>query len=59
MAIKYIYIFQSKAVQNLPKLGFFGLKTNHLETLPPLKNSPLATYQIISAQLFSSIHISG
>jgi hypothetical protein len=33
MAIKYINIFQSKALQNLPKLGFFGLKTNHLATL--------------------------
>jgi hypothetical protein len=29
MAIKYINIFQSKALQNLPKIGFFGLKSNH------------------------------
>jgi hypothetical protein len=33
MSIKSINIFQSKAPQNLPKLGFFGLKTNHLATL--------------------------
>jgi hypothetical protein len=33
MAIKYIDIFPSKALQNLPKLVFFGLKTNHLATL--------------------------
>jgi hypothetical protein len=33
MAINYTYIFQSKALQNFPKLGFFGLKTNHLATL--------------------------
>jgi hypothetical protein len=25
--------FQSKALLNVPKLGFFGLKTNHLATL--------------------------
>jgi hypothetical protein len=34
MSIKYINIFQSKALQNLPKLEFFGLKRNHLATLP-------------------------
>jgi hypothetical protein len=31
--LKYINFFQSKALQNLPKLGFFGLKRNHLATL--------------------------
>jgi hypothetical protein len=33
MAIKYTNIYQSKALQNLPKIGIFGLKTNHLATL--------------------------
>jgi hypothetical protein len=33
MVIKYTNIFYSKAVQNLPKLGFFVLKINHLATL--------------------------
>jgi hypothetical protein len=33
MAIKYINIFQSKALQNLPKVGTFGFKINHLATL--------------------------
>jgi hypothetical protein len=33
MVIKYATIFQCKTLQNLPKLGFFGLKTNHLATL--------------------------
>jgi hypothetical protein len=33
MAIKYILIFQSKALQNLPKLGFFGSQINNLATL--------------------------
>jgi hypothetical protein len=33
MAIQYITIFQSKAHQNLPKIGIFGLKINHLATL--------------------------
>jgi hypothetical protein len=33
MAIKYINIFKSEALQNLPKLGFFGMKTNHPATL--------------------------
>jgi hypothetical protein len=30
--VKYINIFQSKALQNLPKIGIFGLKSNHLAT---------------------------
>jgi hypothetical protein len=33
MAIKYINNFQSKALQNLPKLVLLGLKINHLATL--------------------------
>jgi hypothetical protein len=33
MAIKYINITQSKALKNLPKLGFFCLKITHLATL--------------------------
>jgi hypothetical protein len=32
IAIKYI-IFKPKDLQNLPKLGFFGLKRNHQATL--------------------------
>jgi hypothetical protein len=33
MAIKCNNIIYSKALQILPKLGFFGLKTHHLATL--------------------------
>jgi hypothetical protein len=33
MTVKYTSIFHSKALKNLPKLGFFGLKTNRLATL--------------------------
>jgi hypothetical protein len=33
MVIKYTNIYQSKALQNLPNFGFFGLKKNHLATL--------------------------
>jgi hypothetical protein len=33
VAVKYINIFLSKALQNLPKIGIFGLITNHLATL--------------------------
>jgi hypothetical protein len=33
MTMKYITIFRSQALQNLPKSVFFGLKTNHLATL--------------------------
>jgi hypothetical protein len=33
MALKYINIFTAKALQNLPQLGFFGFKINHLATL--------------------------
>jgi hypothetical protein len=33
MVIKYTNIYQSKALQKLPKFVIFGLKTNHLATL--------------------------
>jgi hypothetical protein len=33
MVIKYTNIFHSKAIQNLPKIGIFGLKINYLATL--------------------------
>jgi hypothetical protein len=33
MAIKFANIFHCKALQNLPKLGFFYLKKYHLATL--------------------------
>jgi hypothetical protein len=33
MVIKYTKILHRKTLQNLPKLGFLGLKTNHLATL--------------------------
>jgi hypothetical protein len=33
MVIKYTKIFYCKTLKNLPKFGFFGLKTNHLATL--------------------------
>jgi hypothetical protein len=32
MGIKYTIIFHSKALQNLPKLGFFGLDIYYLAT---------------------------
>jgi hypothetical protein len=33
MAVKFTNIFHSKALPNIPKLGFLGLKINHLPTL--------------------------
>jgi hypothetical protein len=33
MVIKYTNIYHSEALQNLPKFGIFGFKTNHLATL--------------------------
>jgi hypothetical protein len=33
MTINYTNIFHSEALQNVPKLGFFGLKIYHLATL--------------------------
>jgi hypothetical protein len=33
MAIKCIKIFLSKALQNFPQIGIFGLKINHLAIL--------------------------
>jgi hypothetical protein len=34
-AINYTNVFHFKTLQNLPKNGIFGLKTNHLATLLP------------------------
>jgi hypothetical protein len=33
MVIKYSNIFNCKTLQNLPEIGIFGLKINHLATL--------------------------
>jgi hypothetical protein len=33
VSINYGNIFYCKTLQNLPKFGFFGLKTNHLANL--------------------------
>jgi hypothetical protein len=33
MVIKYTKIFHCKTLQNLPKIGGFGSKTDHLATL--------------------------
>jgi hypothetical protein len=35
-AVKFTNIFHYKALQNIPKLGFFGLKINNLATLLPI-----------------------
>jgi hypothetical protein len=45
MAIKFIYkyVFQSEALKNLPKLGLFWLKINHLATLGPPKTNFFGT----------------
>jgi hypothetical protein len=45
MAIKYVNIFEYKALQNLPKIGILGLKSNHLSTLltTPIKQRPVLT----------------
>jgi hypothetical protein len=32
VSVNYTNIFHCKALQNLLKFGFFGLKTNHLAT---------------------------
>jgi hypothetical protein len=33
MATKYTNIFHCQTLQNLPKIGIFGLKINHVATL--------------------------
>jgi hypothetical protein len=33
VSIKYTSIFRCKSLQNLPKFGYFGFKTNHLASL--------------------------
>jgi hypothetical protein len=35
--IQYTNIFHSKELQNIPKLGFFDMKLNHLATLGPAR----------------------
>jgi hypothetical protein len=39
MVIKYTNSYHSKAFQNLPKIGIFGLKTNHLAILVYVSSS--------------------
>jgi hypothetical protein len=46
MAIKFNNIFYSKALQILPKLVFFGLKTNHLATLVARTNDGGSNYSL-------------
>jgi hypothetical protein len=43
VSIKYNIIFHCKTLQNLPKFGFFGLKTNHLATLFSRPKKPSLT----------------
>jgi hypothetical protein len=38
MAIKYVNVFQSKALQKFTQIGIFGMKTNHLATLIGVMN---------------------
>jgi hypothetical protein len=38
MVIQYTKIFYYKALENLPKIGIFDLKTNHLATLHETSN---------------------
>jgi hypothetical protein len=38
MVIKYAMIVHCKTLQNLHKFGIFGLKTNHLATLPRIRS---------------------
>jgi hypothetical protein len=40
--VKNTNIYHSKALQNLPNFGIFGLKTNHLATL--LKTNKNSSY---------------
>jgi hypothetical protein len=50
MAKEYTNPFYSKALKNLPKLGFFGLKINHLATLVKtgLKSKTLRNGSLVS-----------
>jgi peptidyl-tRNA hydrolase len=55
MAIKYINIFKSMALQNLPKLGVMVLKINRLATLlnrrRSVKKMRLWLYLLIDAKV--------
>jgi hypothetical protein len=54
MIIKYNNIFYSKALQILPKYGFFGLKPNHLATLLNSPFLPLPHYILIFCHILTS-----
>jgi hypothetical protein len=43
MVLKYTNIFHCKTLQNVPKIGIFGLKTWHLATLltPSLRSAAI------------------
>jgi hypothetical protein len=53
MVIKYTNIFHCKTLQNLPKLGFFGLKICHLATLTA--GRLLITVMVASAEVIRGI----
>jgi hypothetical protein len=57
MAIKYISIFQAKALKNLPKLGFFGLKMNHLATQVMVAENPIANFCFREIRFFSKLRL--
>jgi hypothetical protein len=64
MTIKYTTIFHSKALQNLPKIGIFGLQIHHLATLDwtEKKMAPLNEWNADSNQrdnLFSFAAMQG
>jgi hypothetical protein len=54
MAIDYPKVFHSKALQNFPKLGFFGLKMYHLATLLKTSNHPIGKNSPILVTLSAS-----
>jgi hypothetical protein len=54
VAIKYTHIFQCKALQNLPKLGVFGLKICTPSGNPEKKTCPTgegSAFYFLTAQL--------
>jgi hypothetical protein len=52
MIIKYTNIYRSKALQNLPKFGIFGWKTNHLATLIRCRCWTLRFLRKVFGQIF-------
>jgi hypothetical protein len=55
IAIKYNNIFPFKAIQNVPKSGFFGLQMYHLAVLDAMTAYKTQTWQMVESHRLSMV----